>query len=166
MKKIEDIITEKITGLIYYYLVKRIKPDMKIENVRELTEEMIIMLKNELQIEGIIIDVDETLRKEMKEIPRCNQEWLDMVQKHLKIVILSNGKDKKIQDFFDKQGMDYIYLAHKPLKKNFLKACELMNVQPENVLVIGDNLIQDIHGGKRNNMKTIEVRDVEEDEER
>lgn len=52
----------------------------------------------------------------------------------------------------------------KPLKRNFLKACEKMGVSPEHVLMVGDNLFDDIYGGKRNNMKTALITDVEHDE--
>lgn len=164
MKNIEDVIVNKILDLIDFTLSKFIKADMNIKNVREITEEVILKLKNEEQIEGIIIDVDETLRKDMNSIPKCNREWLEMVAKHLKIIILSNGKDDKIEEFFETRGINYIYLAHKPLKKNFLRACEKISVDPKKVVVVGDGIFQDIHGGNKNNMKTIQVHEVEDDE--
>ena len=115
IKILIDEIFNKLSETFYYYLIKAVKPDMKIENVTELTEEMIIMLKQKLQVEGIIIDVDETLRKDMKVIPKCNQEWLEMVMKHLKVVAVSNGRDDKIKDYCEKQGITYISNAWKPL---------------------------------------------------
>ena len=39
-----------------------------------------------------------------------------------------------------------------------------MNIQPNKVLVIGDSLFDDVLGGKRNNMKTVLVKDVEDEE--
>ena len=39
-----------------------------------------------------------------------------------------------------------------------------MRVSPEHVLMVGDNLFDDIYGGKRNNMKTALITDVEHDE--
>lgn len=50
------------------------------------------------------------------------------------------------------------------IKKNFLKSCEKMNVKPENVLMYGNSLFDDIYGGKRNNMKIALVKEVEENE--
>lgn len=166
IQMLSNFISKKLSETYYYCIVKIIKPDMKIENVTELTEEMIITIKRKLQVEGIIIDVDETLRKDMKVIPKCNQEWLEMVMKHLKVVALSNGRDNKIKEYCEKQGITYISNAWKPLSFGFKKACKTIDTEPEKVLVIGDQLIDDIYGGKRNKMKTIEVRDVEEDEER
>ena len=100
----------------------------------------------------------------MKKIPKCNQEWIENLKGQLKIIILSNGIDKDIDNFFKERGIDYIGFANKPLRKNFIKACKMMNVEPDKVLVVGDSLFSDIHGGKRNCMKTVLVRDVEDEE--
>lgn len=164
MKSLEDLIVDKICELINYMLSKIIKPDIKIDNVRELNKEMIEELKQEYGIEGIIIDVDKTLRKDMKKIPKCNQEWIENLKGQLKIIILSNGIDKDIDNFFKERGIDYIGFANKPLKKNFLKACQKMNIEPDKVMVVGDSLFCDVHGGKKNSMKTVLVKDVEDEE--
>lgn len=79
-------------------------------------------------------------------------------------MIVSNGVDKDIEKYFNKNGIDYIRFACKPLKKNFAKACEKMNVNPERVLMVGDSLFDDIYGGKRNKMKTALVKEVEDNE--
>ena len=126
---------------------------------------MIKKLKEDYNIEGVIIDVDETLRKDMKDMPKCNKEWLESLKGELKVVILTNGIDKKLGKYFKSQDIDYIDFAMKPLKRNFKKACNRMDVKPENVLVIGDDLFDDIHGGQKNKMKTILVKNVEEDED-
>lgn len=164
MKTLDDIIYDKLSNLINYMLSKVIKPDITIENVNELTLSEIKNIKQKYGIEGIILDVDDTLRKELKNIPECNKKWLDAIKGEFKITILSNGIDGRIKKYFQEKGIDYIGFAHKPLKKNFLKACEKMNVSAEKVLVIGDSLFDDIHGGKRNNMKTVLVRNVEDEE--
>lgn len=164
MKTLDEMLTDKILELVKLALSKIIKADFNFDKVTDITEEQVKMLKEKRGIEGVIIDVDETLRKEMNQIPEVNQKWINSIRNQLKIVILTNGRDGKIEDYFKKKGIDYIYFAHKPLKKNFLKACEKMNLNPENVLVIGDEPWQDIHGGKKNHMKTALIKNVEEDE--
>lgn len=164
MKSLDDMIADKIYSMINYALSKVIKPDIQINKVTELDEKMIQRLKAKYGIEGIILDVDDTLRKNMKMIPEVNQEWIKTLEGQLKVIILSNGIDKKIEDFFQERGIDYIGFANKPLKKNFIKACQRLEVEPEKMLVVGDSLISDIHGGKRNNMKTALVKGVEDEE--
>ena len=164
MKPIEEIIGDKILDMLNYALSKMIKPDITIDKVTELGENQIKELIQHYGIEGIILDVDETLRKNMKEIPKANQEWIEKVRDQIKIIILSNGIDKKMKEYFKQRGITYISFAQKPLKKSFLKACKEMNVQPDKVLVIGDNLFDDVYGGKRNKMRTALVKEVEDEE--
>ena len=162
MKSLDELMADKIYELVNYMLAKKIKPDMKLERVTSLTREDVRKIKENLGIEGVILDIDETVRKDMKAIPKCNQEWIEMLKNELKVIVVSNGIDKGIEDFFKLQGIDYIGFAHKPMKKNFIKACEKMAMHPEKVLVIGDSLFSDIWGGKRNNMKTALVKNVDE----
>lgn len=164
MKRIEDIIGDKILDLAHLVLTKLVKADLQVENVREITPDMIKKLKEDYNIEGVIIDVDETLRKDLKDMPKCNKEWLESLKGELKVVILTNGIDKELGKYFKSQDIDYIDFAMKPLKRNFKKACNKMDAKPENVLVIGDDLFDDIHGGQKNKMKTILVKNVEDDE--
>lgn len=164
MKNLEELMADKIYALINYVLSKIIKPDIKINKVRELDEQMITELKQKYGIEGIILDVDETLRRDMNNIPKCNQEWIEKLKEQLKVIIVSNGQDRKIEEFLKERGIDYIGFAYKPLKKNFIKACEKMNIEPHKVLVVGDSLFCDIHGGNKNNMKTALVKEVEDEE--
>ncbi len=161
MKTIDEIAADKILDLLHQVLAKIFKPDITIDKVSELNKERIKQLKAKYGIEALILDVDRTLRKEMKSIPKCNQEWLEDIKGELKIIILSNGMDKKIEKYFKEKGIDYIGFANKPLKGNFFKACKKLDVNPENVLMVGNSLFLDIYGGKRNNMKTALVKDVE-----
>lgn len=163
MKTLEELIAEKIMDLLHYVLSKFVKPDMILEKVNQLDQNEIEKLKQQYGIEGIILDVDETLRKEMKNIPKCNKDWIESLKGKLKVIIVSNGKDKKIEQYFREIGIDYIGFAHKPLKKNLLKACEKMNLDPDQVMIVGDSLFDDIYGGKRNNMKTVLIKDVDEE---
>lgn len=166
MKPIEDIVADKIYELVNYMLAKKIKPDIKLETVGALSKEDIRKLKDELGIQGVILDIDETVRKDMNKIPKCNEEWIDMLKDELKVIVVSNGIDKGIENFFRLKGIDYIGFAHKPLKKNFIKACEMLGIAPEKTLVIGDSLFSDIYGGKRNNMKTALVKKVDDEAQR
>lgn len=164
MKLIEDRIIDKIFECVNFVMSFRIKPDMTIQKVRDLTIEDIKALKAQ-GIKGVILDVDETLRKDMGNIPKCNQDWIDTLKKELKVIVVSNGVDDKIEKFFSAKGIDYIGFAHKPLKKNFNKAFNRLGLKPEEMMIIGDDLFSDIYGGKRNNIRTIMVKEVEDVEE-
>jgi len=108
MKTLDELIADKIMDLLHYVLSKFIKPDITLENVKQLDSNAIDKLKQQYGIEGIILDIDETLRKEMKDIPKCNKEWIESLKDKLKVIIVSNGKDQKIEQYFKEIGIDYI----------------------------------------------------------
>lgn len=102
MKTLDELIADKIMDLLHYVLSKFIKPDMILEKVNQLDQNAIDKLKQQYGIEGIILDVDETLRKEMKNIPKCNKEWIESLKGKLKVIIVSNGKDKRLNNISEK----------------------------------------------------------------
>ncbi len=153
MKSIEELILYGIK----YILNKKINPNMSINCVTDLTTKEIDILIDFYGIKGVILDVDETLRFNMKMVSSENDEWLDMLVRKLKVIVVSNGIDKKIEEYLRRKNIEYICFAHKPLKKNFIKACNKLMLSPEQIAVIGDDIFSDIYGGNRNNMFTIKV---------
>ena len=164
MKRPEEILGDQILRLVHYTLSKVIKPDITLDKVTDLSADELEKIKREYGIEAIILDVDDTLRAETDMIPKANREWIESLRGKVKIIILSNGIDKNIEKYFSDIGIDYIGFAHKPFKMNFVKACQKLVVKPENVLMVGNSLFDDIYGGQRNNMKTALVKSVEEHE--
>ncbi len=156
MKKPEDVLYDLVDRLARVILTSLVKPDMEIGEVTDLSgEEIDKLIEN--NIKGLIVDVDETLRFDGNDIPAENEEWLNMIKDKLKILILSNGMDGKLRDKFAEMNIVYIEFALKPFKHNFKKALSILNLRPEEVAVIGDDLFDDIHGGNRNSMFTIKV---------
>jgi HAD superfamily phosphatase (TIGR01668 family) len=163
-KSLEDRIMDFIFSKVNAAMAKVIKPDMEVDNVGCLNVDEIRRLKKEYGIKGIILDIDETVRSDMGDIPKVNQEWINMIKDELKVIVVSNGIDKKVERYFELLGIDYIGFAHKPFKKNFIKACEKMGLEPEKTLVIGDSLWCDIFGGQRNQMRTALVKNVDDEQ--
>lgn len=160
-KSILELIEQKIYNSINNQLKKVIKPTIKLKKVTDIDLYLVKKLKTEHGIGGIILDVDETLRKDMMQIPDCNKQWIEFMKQEFKVVILSNGYDGKIKKFANDRGIDYISFAKKPLSKGMKTACTKMGLEPENVLVIGDDIITDIYGGNRCGMLTAIVEDVD-----
>ena len=100
MKTLEDLVAEKLCDLVHYALSKIIKPDMTLNKVNELDIQAIEKMKQQYGIEAIILDVDDTLRKEMKDIPKVNKEWIEDLKDKIKIMIVSNGVDRDIEKYF------------------------------------------------------------------
>lgn len=163
-KLILQLMEQKIYNLISNRLRKYIKPNLTLKEVNDINLELIKKLKSTYGIGGIILDVDETIRKDMMKIPDCNKEWIKYMKQEFKVLILSNGYDNSVKSFANENGIEYIGFAKKPLRKYFLNACDRMGLNPENVLVIGDDIINDIHGANKCGMISVIVDSVRDDE--
>ena len=42
----------------------------------------------------------------MEALPEVNQKWIESLQGKLKIIILSNGIDRKIEEYFANKGIE------------------------------------------------------------
>lgn len=61
--------------------------------------------------------------------------------------------------------VDYVYNAHKPSTKNYVKAMEIMGTDRSNSLFIGDQLFTDVWGAKRAGIGNILVKPIHPKEE-
>lgn len=156
LDKLIDKFCDIIFSIINYYISKNLNPDLTISDIKELSGDNLDDLKTN-GIKGLIIDLDETLRFDKKDIPMCNKEWLQMAKIKLKIVVLSNDYCPNTEKYLKEIGIDYISLAYKPLKKSFKKAITDLNLAPDEIFMIGDDYFSDIYGGSRNKLKTILV---------
>jgi hypothetical protein len=158
MKNPEDILYEKLNKLFLLLVSKVVKPDKEIDSILSLDiESQKELIK--LGIKGLILDVDETLRYNMESIPEENKKWLEEIKKYLKIIIISNGYDKEVEEYLNSINITYLNKRLKPLKSSFKKACTELNLSPREIAVIGDDIFSDIHGGNRCNMYTIKVKE-------
>ncbi len=166
MRTIIDDVGDAVLAKIRSVLLRIIVPDISIDNVNEIDEVGIKCLKEYHGIEGMILDVDETIRSNGRDIPPANQEWIDRIKDEFKIIVVSNGMDGRLKKYFEERGITYIPFAFKPLKMNFMKACEEMNLAPEKILVVGDSLVDDIIGAKMSGCKSALIKGVEEEPSR
>ena len=135
-------------------------PDEYINSVKDITTEFI--QKNNLK--GLILDVDNTLIDYYKKMPEGVVEWAEQLKSYgIKLYILSNSnKKEKVEKVANQLKIEYIYFAKKPLKTGFLKIKKIMNLQNENIGVVGDQILTDIVGANRCKMFSILVKPINE----
>ena len=66
-----------------------------------------------------------------------------------------------IKKVAEKLDIPYKYFGMKPLKRGFLKIQKELQLPPENIAVVGDQIFTDIIGGNRCKMKTILIDSLE-----
>lgn len=135
-------------------------PNIFLNNVKEITYEL--LQKN--GIKGLILDVDNTLIDYYKNMPEGIEQWCkDLQSKNIKFCIASNSNKKsKVKDVSQKLGIPYIFFAKKPLKGGLNKARQIMELQPNEVAVVGDQIFTDILGANRCKMFSILVEPIKE----
>ena len=137
-----------------------IYPREYVENVRKISIDL--LKKN--NIKGIILDVDNTLIDFSKNMPDGTKEWIDEVKKQeIKCCILSNSnKIEKVKKVAETLDIPFIYFAKKPLKFGFNKAKKILDLQSNEIAVVGDQIMTDVIGANRSKMFSILVKPIEE----
>ena len=117
-------------------------------------------------IRGVIFDIDNTLvphgapadEQAVKLFERLRAIGLDYC-------LISNNQEPRVKMFNQDIQTDYVYNAHKPSTKNYIKAMEKMGTDRSNTLFIGDQLFTDVWGAKRAGIHNILVKPIHPKEE-
>ena len=135
-------------------------PKEYLKSVRDITIEF--LKKNNIQ--GLILDVDNTLLDYYKNIPNGIEEWTDYIKNNgIKCCILSNtNKKEKVEFIAKKLNLPYVYFAKKPSKSGFFKAKYILGLEPSNLAVVGDQIFTDVIGANRCKIFSILVDPISE----
>lgn len=151
MKLLETMYT-KITKVINKVLSRFIIPDKQYQNIKDLNVDEIMELKSKYGIGGVILDIDGTIRENFEDVDYRNIKWIIRLKKEFKVCMVSNGRDENIKKLANRIGINYFSHSFKPMKRAFIKASNSMGLDPENVLVIGDEYFADVFGAQRSTM--------------
>lgn len=115
---------------------------------------------------GIIFDIDNTLVPHGAPSDQRAEKLFEGLKKMgFQCCLLSNNQYQRVSSFNEKIQVHFIENAHKPSRKNYLKAMELMGTKIENTLFVGDQLFTDVYGAKRVGIHNILVKPIHPKEE-
>ena len=115
---------------------------------------------------GLIFDIYNTLVPHGAPADKRALELFSRLKKiGFKCCLISNNQEPRVKRFNQDIQVDYIYNAHKPSTKNYLKAMEIMGTDRGNSLFIGDQLFTDVWGAKRAGIGNILVKPIHPKEE-
>ncbi|TFE31623.1 YqeG family HAD IIIA-type phosphatase [Cohnella luojiensis] len=144
-------------------MFKRLLPDQIVNTVFDID-------LDELKargVRGIITDLDNTLVS--AKTPLATPQlvgWLDLVKDQgFKVVILSNNNKTRVGNFAEPLGIPFIPAARKPAGAAFRRAINLMELTSEQAVVVGDQMLTDVLGGRRAGLHTILVTPIAPREE-
>lgn len=135
-------------------------PKLYLNSVKDISVELL----QEYNLKGLILDVDNTLIDYDKNMPDGVESWTKTLkQAKIKLCIVSNTNHKeKVENVAKKLDIPYIYFAKKPCKSGLKKAKNILNLESNQIGVVGDQIMTDIIGANRCNMFPILVKPINE----
>lgn len=115
---------------------------------------------------GLIFDIDNTLVPHGAPADdRAEALFSRLKDMGFQCCLLSNNQLERVRSFNENIQVHFIENAHKPARKNYLKAMKLMGTELEDTVFIGDQLFTDVYGAKRTGMRNILVKPIHPKEE-
>lgn len=111
---------------------------------------------------GFILDLDNTVTEwNSNNITAEVAQWFTQIRAEgFKACIISNNGAKRVEQVANVLGIPFISRAIKPRRGAFLQAVALLGIEPEEAVVIGDQIFTDIMGGNRAGLYTILVEPI------
>lgn len=115
---------------------------------------------------GVIFDIDNTLVPHGAPADeRARKLFRRLEEIGFTSCLISNNQEARVKMFNKDIQTNYIYNAHKPSTKNYIRAMEIMGTTRDTTLFVGDQLFTDVWGAKRAGIHNILVRPIHPKEE-
>jgi len=101
-KKLIEEIEKKIYSIVHETLEKIIGPDFVIDNVKDINLEFVMRLKS-YGIGGIILDVDDTIRRDMMKYDIPDMDRNDFYYSYINTYIEKDIKNKEYWKYWNFQ---------------------------------------------------------------
>ena len=130
-----------------------LKPKIKLERVTDITPEIL----KKYNISSLILDVDNTLSTHHGDVLTDGlEEWLKLMNENgIKLMVLSNSKERRVKPFAEKIGLPFISLGLKPLPFGYIRALKALGSKRKNTSIVGDQIFTDVLGGNLVGVKTL-----------
>ena len=127
------------------------KPDMYVKDIYSINYKKL----KKLNIKYLFFDLDNTIISYKESIP--NEKTIKLFESLKDMgficIIISNSYSKRLQKVKEYLNIDVYYNSMKPLKKTYKKILKQYN--KENIAFIGDQIMTDVFGAKRNDLFVI-----------
>lgn len=115
---------------------------------------------------GVIFDIDNTLVPHGAPADeRAKKLFARLREIGFESCLISNNQEPRVKMFNKEIQTRYIYNAHKPSTKNYIRAMEEMGTDKDNTVFVGDQLFTDVWGAKRAGIHNILVKPIHPKEE-
>ncbi|HFI0041241.1 TPA: YqeG family HAD IIIA-type phosphatase [Streptococcus suis] len=131
-------------------------PDFALEKAYDVTVES--LKKHGIKV--VFVDLDNTLIawNNPDGTPEMRQWLHDLRDAGIPVVVVSNNKYERVKRAVEKFGIEFEAFALKPFTFGINRALKRYDVQPYEVVMIGDQLMTDIRAAKRAGLKSVLVK--------
>ena len=123
-------------------MFKRFVPFAHAQSVYEIEPEF--FKKNGVKV--LFLDLDNTLDSYKAKVPQ--ERTINLVnnlkEKGIEPVIISNNKPHRVCGYADALGVSFLASARKPFSKKIKAELAKRNLKPEEVMLVGDQLMTDV----------------------
>ncbi|MBR5452094.1 MAG: YqeG family HAD IIIA-type phosphatase [Clostridia bacterium] len=122
--------------------MKFLLPEFMFVSVTDITAKFL----KENNIDTLLLDADNTLsthhsQTAAKGVP----EWLEEMRKNgVKLMMVSNSKQKRVEPFANMLGLEFEYLSLKPLTKGVARAIKRLGADKKRTALVGDQIFTDV----------------------
>lgn len=115
---------------------------------------------------GLVFDIDNTLVPHGAPADGRARKLFERLREiGFSTCLISNNQEPRVKPFAEEVKSVYVYNAHKPSRKNYVKAMQIMGTGLQNTIFIGDQLFTDVYGAKRTGIRNILVKPIHPKEE-
>lgn len=140
--------------------MNKLKPDMYKKNIYDIDYEKLKKMGKKY----IFFDIDNTLISYLENKPTKENKELFLKLKKMGFIcfLFSNSPAARVKPFIDDLKIDAYVSSMKPLKKNYKKVLSKYN--KDECVFIGDQIMTDVIGAKRNGLFVIFLDRINDDE--
>lgn len=136
------------------------KPTWMVSSIYQITPEQL----KKLGIHAVLTDLDNTLIawNNPDGTPELHA-WLEEMKKaEIPVIVVSNNKSSRVARAVKPLGLTYISRAMKPFGWGILRALKQLNLHPDHVIMVGDQLMTDIRASHAANVRSVLVKPIVE----
>ncbi|MFD1672743.1 YqeG family HAD IIIA-type phosphatase [Agrilactobacillus yilanensis] len=137
-------------------MLQSFKPTFMLNSLYDLDAEQLAYFG----IKNILTDLDNTLLPWNNKKPDDRLRlWLQkMTKAGIKVIVVSNNSAQRVDIALEELGMPFIARAMKPTVKGIKEALTTYHLNPDETVMVGDQLITDVCSGNRAGIRTILVK--------
>ena len=142
--------------------MKLLNPEFMFISVTDVTIEFL----KENNIDTLLLDADNTLSTHHSQEPAKGvPEWIDLMRANgIKLMMVSNSKQKRVEPFANKLGLQFEYLSLKPLGKGVSRAIKRLGADKKRTALVGDQIFTDVIATKLCGIHSIFVKYMKAEE--